>query len=211
VFYDYSSEQGVVFMAARTYRAAWQDSTITSLAVFAAPGVSADTIAARIRAATSASPQQLVVRSNRGLREATLVVFDRTFAITAVLRVLALAVAFVGVLAALMALQLERARELGVLRAIGLTRGQLWGLVSAQTGLMGLAAGVLALPLGWLMAAVMIHVVNKRSFGWTLQLRLPPETLLQALVVAVAAALLAGLYPALRMARTEPALALREE
>jgi putative ABC transport system permease protein len=211
VFYDYSSEQGVVFMSGRSYRAAWHDPTLTSLGVFAAAGVDSDTLVARIRRATARIGQQLVVRSNRGLRDATLVVFDRTFAITAVLRVLALAVAFVGVLAALMALQLERSRELGVLRATGLTRGQLWGLVSAQTGLMGLAAGLLALPLGWVMAAVMIHVVNKRSFGWTLQMRLPAATFGQAIAVAVVAALLAGLYPAWRMARTEPAVALREE
>lgn len=211
VFYDYSSEQGVVFMSGRTYRAGWHDPTITSLGVFAAPGVNADTLVTRLREATAGAGQQLIVRSNKGLRDATLVVFDRTFAITAVLRVLALAVAFVGVLAALMALQLERARELGVLRATGLTRGQLWGLVSAQTGLMGFAAGLLALPLGWVMAAVMVHVVNKRSFGWTLQMRLPPVTFAQAVAVAVVAALLAGLYPAWRMARTEPALALREE
>ncbi len=211
VFYDYSSDQGVVFMSGRTYRAAWHDPTISSLAVFAAPGVNADTLAARIRRVSAGLGQQLVIRSNRGLRDATLVVFDRTFAVTAVLRVLALAVAFVGVLAALMALQLERARELGVLRATGLTRGQLWGLVSAQTGLMGLAAGLFALPFGWAMAVVMIHVVNKRSFGWTLQLQIPPATLAQAVAVAIVAALLAGLYPALRMARTEPAAAIREE
>ncbi len=211
VFYDYSSEQGVVFMSGRTYRAAWHDSTISSLAVFATPGVDPDSLVARIRRASAGLDQQLVIRSNRGLRDATLVVFDRTFAITAVLRILALAVAFVGVLAALMALQLERARELGVLRAAGLTRGQLWALVSAQTGLMGLAAGLFALPFGWAMAAVMVHVVNKRSFGWTLQMQIPPATLLQAVLVAIVAALLAGLYPALRMARTEPALALREE
>jgi len=198
-------------MSGATYRAGWHDPTISSLGVFAAPGVDADSLVGRIRRATAGSGQQLVVRSNRGLRDATLVVFDRTFAITAVLRSLALAVAFVGVLAALMALQLERTRELGVLRATGLTRGQLWGLLSAQTGLMGLAAGVLALPFGWAMAAVMVHVVNKRSFGWTLQMQLPPATFLQAVGVAVAAALLAGLYPALRMSRTEPAVAIREE
>ena len=211
VFYDYSSEQGVVFMSGRTYRAGWHDPTISSVAVFAGPGVNADSLVARIRRATAGADQQLLVRSNRGLRDATLVVFDRTFAITAVLRVLALAVAFVGVLAALMALQLERARELGVLRATGLTRGQLWALVTAQTGLMGLAAGVFALPFGWAMAAVMIHVVNRRSFGWTLQMQVPAATLLQAVAVAILAALLAGLYPALRMARTEPAIAIREE
>jgi putative ABC transport system permease protein len=110
-----------------------------------------------------------------------------------------------------MALQLERSRELGVLRANGLTPRQLWGLVIGQTGLMGLAAGLLAIPVGVMMAAVLVFVINKRSFGWTLLFQLDGALFAQAVLVAVAAALLAGLYPAWRMGRTSPALALREE
>jgi putative ABC transport system permease protein len=153
----------------------------------------------------------LNIRSNRALRESSLVVFDRTFAITRVLQLLATIVAFVGILAALMALQLERARELGMLRANGLTPGQLWGLVISQTGLMGLTAGLLSLPVGVALATVLVYVINKRSFGWTLLFRLDGGLFAQALLVAVAAALLAGLYPAWRMSRTAPAAALREE
>jgi putative ABC transport system permease protein len=128
-----------------------------------------------------------------------------------VLRLLAFVVAFIGVLSALMALQLERGRELGVLRANGLTPGQIWQLVTVQTGLMGLVAGLLAVPAGLLLAAVMIFVVNKRSFGWTLQMELGPEVLGQAVLLAVVGALLAGIFPSWRMSRTSPALALREE
>jgi putative ABC transport system permease protein len=156
-------------------------------------------------------PPLLNIRSNRALHDSSLAVFDRTFAITTVLRLLATIVAFVGVLAALMALQLERARELGMLRANGLTPGQLWGVVISQTGLMGLTAGLLALPVGVALATVLVYVINKRSFGWTLLFRLDAGLFVQALLVAVAAALLAGLYPAWRMSRTSPALALREE
>lgn len=138
-------------------------------------------------------------------------VFDRTFLITGVLRTLAVIVAFVGVLSALLALQLERTRELGVMRACGLTPGQLWWLVTQQTGLMGLTAGLLSLPVGVSMAAIMIYTINRRSFGWSLQLDVFPLTLLQAIAVGVGAALLAGLYPAWRMAHTQPSEALREE
>src|SRR5690606_38309223 len=138
-------------------------------------------------------------------------VFDRTFAITAVLRALALVVAFVGVLSALMALQLERTRELGVLRATGLTPGQLWALLAAQTGLMGVAAAALAAPLGIGLAWTMVHVVNRRSFGWTIDFALDGGTVLESAALAVTAALLAGAYPAWRMSRTPPAAALREE
>ena len=138
-------------------------------------------------------------------------IFDRSFAITEVLRLLAALVAFVGIVSALMALQLERTRELGVLRAIGVTPRQLWRLVMVETGLMGLIAGLLALPVGTATAALLILVLNQRSFGWSMDLQISPEILLQGLALAIAAALLAGVYPALKMARTSPAEALRTE
>jgi putative ABC transport system permease protein len=128
-----------------------------------------------------------------------------------VLRTLAVIVAFVGVLSALMALQLERTRELGVLRAQGMTPGQLWLLISQQTGLMGLTAGLLAIPVGISIAVIMMTVINRRSFGWSLELQIVPATLVQAVGVGLIAALLAGLYPAWRMSRTSPAEALRSE
>jgi putative ABC transport system permease protein len=124
---------------------------------------------------------------------------------------LAIGVAFIGVLSALLALQLERAREHATLRALGVTPRQLGGLVSLECTLMGLVAGLLALPLGWLMAQLLIHVINKRSFGWSMQSLLPPGVLGEAVLLATAAALLAGLYPAWRLARAAPATALREE
>lgn len=210
VFRDYGSDQGVIMMARDTYDAHWDDDGITSLGLFAEPGVEADTLVAALRAVTGEG-SEVQIRSNRALRELSLEVFDRTFAITAVLRGLAFIVAFIGVLSALMALQLERERELGVLRANGLTPGQVWQLVTTQTGLMGLVAGVLAMPAGVVLALVMIHVVNRRSFGWTLDMELGPALLGQSLLLAVAGAMLAGVYPAWRMSRTSPAAALREE
>ena len=165
---------------------------------------------ARLRSETTGI-QPLNIRSDGALRDASLEVFDRTFAITQVLRLLALIVAFVAVLSALMALQLERERELGVLRANGLTPGQVWGLVASQTGLLGVAAGLLAVPLGVLLAVLLTEFVNRRSFGWSIDLMVAPGLLLQALAIALAASLLAGVYPSWRMAKTSPAEALRSE
>jgi putative ABC transport system permease protein len=119
--------------------------------------------------------------------------------------------ALIGILSALMALSLERARELGVLRAVGFTPGQVRGLVLAQTAAMGAIAGLLAMPVGAVLAWLLIHVINRRAFGWSMDTILPGTVLLEGLALAVAAALLAGLYPALRMARTLPAESLREE
>ena len=116
-----------------------------------------------------------------------------------------------GILSALMAIQLERAKEFAVLRAIGLGRGQLWALVTAESGLMGLIAGVIACPLGLVMAWVLIFIINRRSFGWTMQLHFDPEPWITALLLSITAALIAGLYPALRMIRAQPSLALKYE
>jgi putative ABC transport system permease protein len=92
-----------------------------------------------------------------------------------------------------------------------MTRRQLWALTLLETGLMGGVAGLLAMPVGYALAWILVYVINVRSFGWTLRMELRPEYFLQALVVAVAAALLAGIYPSLRAGRMEIASALREE
>jgi putative ABC transport system permease protein len=210
VFYDYASDLGVVMMHRSVYEQFYDDRGFSGLALFADPSLPVDSLIAHLRRSTG-DAQALFIRSNRALRDYSLAIFDRTFTITTVLRLLAVLVAFVGVLSALMALALERAREFAVLRATGLTPGQLRRYVVLQTALGGLVAGLLALPLGLVLAWVLIFVINKRSFGWTLQFTVSPEVLLQALALALVAAVLAGLYPAWKMARANPSLALRDE
>ncbi len=211
VYADYGSDQGAVLFTRAGFSRHWPLAGHSAFAVLVAPGASAEAVRERLRAVAAATGQELEVRSNRALKAASLVIFDRTFTITRVLRLLAGVVAFAGVLAALMALTLEKGRELAVLRAGGLTPGELWWLVTTETGLLGALAGVLSLPVGLTMAALMIYVINRRSFGWTIHFELAPSTLLEAVALAVAAALLAGLYPAWKLSRTPPAAALREE
>ncbi len=210
IYYDYGSERGTVMMSRSTYERFYDDRGVSGIAFYAADGQDVDTLIAEMRTAVRGL-QDVVIRSNRTLRETSLEVFDRTFTITTVLRILAVIVAFIGVLSALMALQLEQRREMGVLRATGMTPPQLGGFVTLQTGLMGAIAGLLSLPLGYALAYVLVFVINKRSFGWTLQLTVSTDVLLQALVLAMGAALLAGIYPAWSMAQSSPALALRDE
>ncbi|HSR41875.1 MAG TPA: FtsX-like permease family protein, partial [Longimicrobiales bacterium] len=210
VFRDYGSDRGVVVLDRGLYDRWWRDPGYSSVALFVEEGLPPDSVIGRVQRAAGPG-RSLVVRSNRGLRAASLEVFDRTFAVTGVLRLLAFAVAFIGILGALMALQLERSRELGVLRAQGLTPGQLWGVVTAQTGILGLVSGLLALPAGALLAVVMVHVVNRRSFGWTLDLAFGGDLVAETMILALTGALLAGLFPAWKMARTSPAEALRGE
>ena len=210
IYYDYASSQGVVMLALPLYRELWQDDAITALALRLEDGADPDQITRQLQDAL-APVQALEVRPNQALRDEALVIFDRTFAITGALQLLATLVAFIGVLSALLSLMLDKQRELGILRAVGLTGRQLWRLVSLETGLMGAVAGLLAMPTGLALALILIYIINRRSFGWTLQMQIAPEPFVQALVVAVVAALLAGLYPAYRMTRMAAADAMRFE
>lgn len=209
IFYDYSP-QGYILMGLQTYRRFWADETVSNVALYLEPQLDADQIAERLQMQFSGQ-YQLNIVSNRGLKQSAIVVFDRTFTITAALRLLTTIVAFIGVLSALMSLQLEKTKELGTLRANGMTLRQLWGLTFLETGLMGVAAGLIAIPTGLILAAVLIYVINLRSFGWSLQLQLTPQIFVLALLVALIAALLAGIYPSTRLGKMEIADALREE
>jgi putative ABC transport system permease protein len=210
VFYDYSSDRGTVLLDHKGYESLWKDTSVASLGLFVKPGQDVEGVAAQVRQQFQ-SRQALVANSNRTLRQNSLDIFDRTFAITQALRLLAIIVAFIGVLSALMSLQLERTREVGILRAMGMTPRQFVSMTLLETGIMGSIAGFLAMPLGYALAWILIYVINIRSFGWTLQMQLAPSYFWQAWAVAVIAALLAGVYPAVRMGRMVIATAIREE
>ena len=210
VYRDYASERGVVALHRSAYLRSWDDAGLTGIAFYLEPGYDIETFMAGL-AAAAGTDHEILVQSNRAIRNEAIAVFDRTFTVTAVLRLLTIVVAFVGILSALMALQLERMREFGVLRANGLTPGQVWGLVVMQSGLMGLVAGLLSLPVGLALAWVMIHIINLRAFGWTLSMSVSPSLLFQGVAVSIGASVLAGLYPSWKLSAASPALALREE
>jgi putative ABC transport system permease protein len=210
IFYDYRSDQGIVLINRALYQRHWRDDGVSSIGVSLAPELSADTLKARL-AQASGKDAALQFRSNREIRDASLTVFDRTFAVTRVLRLLAVGVAVAGLIGSLLAMQLERAREFAILRALGMTPGQLMVFVLLQSSVLGLTAGTLALPLGLLMAWVLVDVIQYVSFGWSMELAVPPDALWQTPLLALTAALLAGLYPAWRAGRAAPAAALRDE
>lgn len=211
IFYDYTSSRGMIAMHHNLYRLWWDDENISGLTVYRSPDMPQDRLLNNVRALIADTDSEFVISSNQEIRQVVMSVFDRTFIITDVLRFLAVLVAFVGVLSALIALQLERTREFGVLRAIGMTPWQIRGMIIGQTGLIGLIAGIMAIPLGLIMAEVLIEVINRRAFGWSMQQLLPANVLLQALMLAISAALLASVYPAFRASSISPAQALREE
>lgn len=210
VFRDYTSDRGVVALHRDRYRELWGDPCSEGVGVSFRPGH--DTTAARV-AIEGVLPagSAIWLSNNAELRAASLAVFDRTFTITRVLQVLVGLVAFLGILSALQALQLERVREMAVLRAVGWLPRQLRALVVAQTGLLGFAAGIFAVPLGIALAGLLVFVINRRAFGWTMSFEIGVGELAQGLALALAAALLAGLYPAWRTSRRPVAEDLREE
>lgn len=210
VYRDYNTDRGSVLMPRALYDRHWDDARVSSLGLYLADTADADSVQAQLRARLAAT-DPVRIQPSAEIREQSLIVFDRTFAITGVLRWLAIAVAFVGVVTALLALELERARERAILRATGATPWQIGGLVLTQNGLLGLSAGLFSLPLGHALAEVLIHVINRRGFGWTIDTVIPAGVFAEAVLLALAAALLASLWPAWRAARAEPARTLREE
>jgi putative ABC transport system permease protein len=210
IYYDYASSQGTVLMSLDTYRRYWQDPAITAVSLRLEEGGNPDEIANKMEE-DFAPIQRLLVRPNQTLRDDVLVIFDQTFAITGALQLLAVLVAFIGILSALLSWQLDKQREIGILRAIGLTTRQMWHLAMIESGLLGGVAGVLALPTGYTLALILIYIINKRSFGWTLQMHLEPEPFIQAIFLSVLAALVASIYPALKISHSMPVEALRSE
>ena len=220
VYVDYGSERGIITLSRMTYLRHWDDRSISSLGIYARSGTSISELKAALKdvvAREVASPintgnvQDLSILTNQEIREATVATFDHTFAITQVLRWLAICIAVIGILSALMAIQIERSREIALMRAIGLTPRQVWFITSSETGIIGFLVGVLAMLLGVAIASVLILVINQRSFGWSMEMSIDPAILMQSLVIAVIAALVAGAYPSYRMSRISPAIALRED
>jgi putative ABC transport system permease protein len=197
-------------MSLDVYRHLWKEDTLNGLALFLTPDAKVDTVVEDLRSQFS-NFTGIQINPNRELRKEALVVFDRTFAITGAMQLITTVVAFIGVLSSLLALQLEKAREFGILRALGLTVAEMRRLTLWETGLLGAAAGLLALPTGYVLAWILIFVINQRSFGWTLQMQADPLPFMQAFLLSVSAALLAAIYPAWRLSHMEAADALRGE
>jgi putative ABC transport system permease protein len=210
VFRDYISDGGAVLMPLSIYQRDWEDQTISGIGVYFHETADRSVAGTALRAELDGM-RGIRFRSNDVIRERSMEIFDRTFRITEVLRILAGLVAFLGLVSALLSIELERGREIAIFRALGLTPGQISTLALTQTGLLGLVAGLLAVPLGIVMAALLVFIINQRSFGWSMGLVVELTPLVLGVALALTAALLAGIYPALRAGRSSVATQLREE
>jgi putative ABC transport system permease protein len=209
VFYDYSSERGAILMDRNTALRYLPDPAPSNLAIYIAPDALLETVRAEIEQA--AAGHRVLIFSNRDLRREALRIFDRTFAITYALEAVAVLVAVMGVAGALLALVIDRRRELGLLRFLGAASGQIRKLILVEAGLLGLLAVFAGVALGFALSLILVFVINKQSFGWTIRFHWPVAVLLGALTVVYAATVLAGLYPANVAVRLNPIEVVHEE
>jgi putative ABC transport system permease protein len=209
IYYEYSSSQGYVMLDSSTFLKYVPGQAPTSLAVYLSPGADAARVQHDIQ--TRAAGRGAAVAPNAELRRNAIAIFDRTFAITWALEAVALVVAMLGAANSLLALVLDRRREFGLLRYLGASARQIRNMVLTEAALAGALAIGLGLALGFALSLLLIFVVNRQSFGWTIQFHTPGGLLAGALALVWAVTVLAALYPARMATRLNPVEVIHEE
>jgi len=209
VYYDYSSERGVILMDRGTLLEYLPSAEPSNVAVYLKAGVPLEEGQRAVERALG--DRRVAVVQNRTLREQGIQVFDRTFAITYALEALAVFVAVTGVGGALVALVLDRRREFALLRFLGASNQQVRRIILFEGALLGALANIAGVALGFVLSLLLIYVINKQSFGWTIQFHWPVAVLLSALSIVYGATILAALYPARIATRLVPIEVIHEE
>jgi len=209
VYYDYSTERGFVVMDRQTLLKYLPDPAVSNIAVFLATG--ADSTAVRKQIDDVIAGRGVLVFSNSRLRNEAIAIFDRTFTITWALEAVAIIVAVMGIAGALLALVIDRRREFGLLRFLGGSAMQVRQIILAEAAFLGLLANLIGLALGTLLSLILIYVINKQSFGWTIQFHWPFVLLISALSAVYLATILAALYPARTAMQLNPIEVVHED
>ncbi|MBS1994524.1 MAG: FtsX-like permease family protein, partial [Cyanobacteria bacterium SZAS LIN-3] len=210
VFYDYASDLGYVIIPRDTYKNLFGDDTVSNVAIYLDKGADLDKVRSDVLAAVS-SNSLLTLSSTAELRKQAIIIFDRTFAITYALHTIAVTVAILSVMNALFALTLESKREFAILRYIGASRGQLSRVVYLQAALIGVFGNVGGIGLGYILSLLLVHVINKQSFGWSVQYSVPFDFIAQSTILVIVTAVLSAVVPAKMAARTLAPAAVRDE
>ncbi|MEX0828951.1 MAG: FtsX-like permease family protein [Nitrospirales bacterium] len=210
VFYDYATDGGKVVMDQGLFAEKWEERDVTVFAVYLKEGQSLSAVRREIED-TLKNETPIATISNGELKEEILDIFDRTFRVTYVLELIALSVAVLGIMNTLLTSILERRRELATLRAIGASGGQIQGLIVWESCYLAGLGAVVGIVVGMALSVVLIKVINKQSFGWTIQFALAWETIGMAVLVALAAALIGAWVPARWASRQTIAENLRYE
>ena len=208
IYGDYSNERGYIIMDRATLLKYLPDPAPSNMAVYLRPGTGLE--AGRRAVEKALAGRKVMVFTNRSLREEAIRVFDRTFAITYALEAIAVFVAVMGVAGALLALVIDRRREFGLLRFLGGSTGQIRRIILFEAGLLGIFANIAGIVLGYVLSLLLIYVINRQSFGWTIEFHWPVTVLLSALSIVYAATVLAALYPSQVAARLVPIEVIHE-
>ena len=208
VYYDYTTDGGFVVVDREFLKKHWGDERLSSLAIYLEKNARPEDVRKSLENALDST---MVLISNAGLKKRVLSIFDQTFAITYALEFIAVVVALLGVATGLSSNILERVHEIGALRAMGLTRKGIVCSIMGEAAILGVLSVLVGLAAGVSLAAILIFVVNKLSFGWTIQYIFAWKGMAVYLLVVVAASLAASWLPARAAARIPIREALSEE
>jgi len=195
IYYDYSTDRGVVVMDCGTFTRHFGDLPPTSLTVYLRPGSNVSVVRERLLDRFGEA-HRVFIHTNSSLRAEVLRIFDSTFAITYGLEAIAILVAIFGVTGTLVTLIIERRRELALLRLVGADLRQIRRMIVLESSFLGVVGQALGLVSGFALAVILVYVVNVQSFGWTIQFHVPMLFLIQSSVLVIVSTALAGVYPA---------------
>ena len=210
VWRDYARQFGAVAITTADYQRLTGDQRVNDLALWLQPGAAPAAVEAALQQAAGAGTP-LELASTAGLRQMSMKIFDRSFAVTIYLQAVAIGVGLVGVAASLSAQVLARRKEFGLLAHLGLTRRQVIALVGAEAAAWLAAGALIGLALGLAMAVVLVHVVNPQSFHWTMPLAVPLPRLAALAGAVLAAGVATALWSARRAAGRSAVLAVKED
>jgi putative ABC transport system permease protein len=207
---DYSSDQGTILMYWGTFRKYWTERVVDSIGVFVQPGATPEAVAAAIKQRFGRA-HRLFLLSNQAFKEEIYQLIDQSFVITYALEIIAIAVGIMGIATALYTSVLERQRETSVLRALGAFRRQIHKIIMLESGLLGLLGVGVGTLCGACLSVILVYIINRQSFGWTLRLTFPTWTVVANLGLIFLTALAAGLWPARQAAKGRLTETLRME
>jgi putative ABC transport system permease protein len=208
IFYDYTSDQGLLLMQRQNFDRFWSDSRVQAVSLYLRPGSSVEAVLERARTSYPGA-EAYAFQSNRELRGVVERIFDQTFRVTNLLRGIALAVAIIGIILNLTVIVKERERELAVLRSLGGSSFQLLFLILLEAFFLTVVAVALGIIGGCALAIVLTNVINVTFFGWTIPAHFPWTDIAPTGVLLLAVGVLAGLFPALLAARVSNLKVLR--
>ncbi|PHV14099.1 multidrug ABC transporter substrate-binding protein [Janthinobacterium sp. BJB303] len=209
VWRDYARSSGAIQMPLDDYRALTGDMDVSDAALWLAKDATGEQLQQRLKALPFGA--SLEVSNPSAIRALSLQIFDRSFAVTYLLEAIAIVIGLFGVAATFSAQTLARAREFGMLRHVGVTRGQILAILALEGGALtalGIATGFV---LGLLISFVLVFIVNPQSFHWTMQLHLPWPLIATVAAALLAAAALTALIAGRQALSAGPIRAVRED